>query len=556
MFGGSIQGSGSFDFSAPGGMNFAAPSFGSNATPSPDVSDNEGRFPGDDRAMKRQFGGSSTIQQNQPAAQQSGPFGQSSVNPFGTSTAQATPGGNIFSFGNSSGPAMSNSFNGGNAPASNSFSFGGVSQPAPASPSISFGSGPADSKPVNSPFQFGQQATQPQSFNSPFNFNSSASQEKSVTSQPQISTPVFNFGSPAQQNTSQSQAPKSPFTFAASAQQNNSQPQAPKSPFTFGSTAQQNDSQPQQPKSPFTFGSTTAQEKPAATPFVFGQNPTPPSNSGVNFGSQSATAPPLGNLFGKSTSQPAQSPNTLGQAAQTSNTFGSSTIAPPNTNNLFGSREQSPAATSNNLFGGPPSNPASSSGPSPMPNPFGDQKSSTPNNIFGGLNRPSPTANVFGSPVKASRPANDLFSKANSEQSGTRDLFGTLNKPVDESVKQHKANSGVGSGPNGDASATSTAESYSSFKKGPTPSLFAQSSPSVSLSTFVFRLDPKSQVIIVDCPTTDYNRNLGAVSIEGEPLLTAQRTIPTMAQSMAPSHKTNLLQHRPHFNTLPISHLR
>merc|ERR1719262_2214649 len=86
MFGGTIQGSGSFDFAAPGGMNFAAPSFGSNATPSPDVSDNEGRFPGDDRAMKRQFGGSSTIQQNQPAAQQSGPFGQSSVNPFGAST--------------------------------------------------------------------------------------------------------------------------------------------------------------------------------------------------------------------------------------------------------------------------------------------------------------------------------------------------------------------------------------------------------------------------------------------------------------------------------------
>lgn len=201
----------------------------------------------------------------------------------------------------------------------------------------------------------------------------------------------------------------------------------------------------------------------------------------MNFGSQSATAPPLSKLFGNSTSQPAQSLNTLGSAAPTSNTFGSTTIAPPPTNNLFGSREQSPAATSNNLFGGPPSNAASTSGPSPTPNLFGEQKSSTPSNIFGGLNKPSSTADVFGSTVKASPPANDLFGKANSEQSGTRDLFGTLNKPVNESVKQHKANSGVGGGSNGDASAISNAESDSAFKKGPAPS-FAQSSPSNNTS--------------------------------------------------------------------------
>ncbi|PVH74156.1 hypothetical protein DL98DRAFT_519470 [Cadophora sp. DSE1049] len=438
MFGGGIQGSGSFDFSAPGGMNFAAPSFGSNATPSPDVSDNEGRFPGDDRAMKRQFGGSSTMQHNQPAIQQSGPFGQSSVNPFGTSSAQAAPGGNIFSFGSSSGPTMSNNFNGGNVPASNPFSFGGISQPAPASPSISFGSGPAESKPANSPFQFGQQATQPQSFNSPFNFNSSASQEKPATPQPQTSTPVFN----------------------------------------FGSTAQQNTSQPQAPKSPFTFGSTTAQEKPGAAPFLFGQNPAPPSSSGMNFGSQPVTAPPLSNLFGTSISQPAPTPNIFGPPAPTTNSFGSTSIAPPSMNNLFGSREQSPAPTGNNLFGGPSANSPSTSGPPPTPNLFGEQKSSAANNIFGGLNKPSSTANVFGSPVKTSTPANNLFGKANSEQSGTKDLFGTLNKPVDESVKQHKANSSFGDGSNGDASATSKAESNSPFKKRPAPSLFGQSSPS------------------------------------------------------------------------------
>lgn len=477
MFGGGIQGSGSFDFSAPGGMNFATPSFGSNATPSPDVSDNEGRFPGDDRAMKRQFGGSSTMQQNQPASQQSGPFGQSSVPPFGTSTAQAPPSGNIFSFGSSSGPAMSNNFNGGNAPASNPFSFSGISQPAPAGPSINFGSGPAENKPANSPFQFGQQATQPQSFNSPFNFNSSASQEKSATPQPQTANPSFNFGSPAQRNTSQPQASKSPFTFGSPAQQNTPQPEAPKSPFTFGAPAQHNTSQSEAPKSPFTFGATKAQEKSAATPFVFGQSPAPPSSSGVNFGSQPANAP-LSNLFGTSTSQPAQTPNIFGSAAPTTNSLGSTGVASPSMDNLFGSREQSPAPSGNNLFGGPPANTSSTSGPSPTPSLFGEQKSSAPKNIFGELSKPSSTADLFGSPVKTSSPANDLFGKANSEQSGKTDLFGTLNKPVDESVKQHKADSGFGGGSNGDASVNSKTESNSPFKKGPAPSLFGQSSPS------------------------------------------------------------------------------
>ncbi|KAK0117047.1 hypothetical protein ONS96_012889, partial [Cadophora gregata f. sp. sojae] len=434
LFGGSIQGSGSFDFSAPGGMTFAAPPFGSNATPSPDVSDSEGRFPGDDRAMKRQFGGSSTMQQSQPATVQSGSFGQSSVNPFGTSTAQAAPGGNIFSFGSSTGPATSDAFNHGNTPTSNLFSFGGISQPAPASPSVSFGSGPpADSKPAGSPFQFGQQATKPQSFNSPFNFSSSAPQEKPATPQPQKSASLFNFGSTAEQNTPQSQAPKSPFIF----------------------------------------GSKVAQEKSATTPFVFGQNPAPVSNSGVNFGSQPATALPLSNLFGPSTSQPVLTPKVFGPTAPTSNLFGSTT---PSMNNLGGSRDESPASTSNNLFAKPPATTPSTSGSLPTSNIFGEQRPPAPNNIFGGLNKPSSTANGLGSTGKTLTAASNLFGQANSEQSGTNDPFGALNKPVDEFVKQHQGNSGFRGSSNSVESVTSLAESSSPFKKA--PSLFGQSSPS------------------------------------------------------------------------------
>ncbi|KAH9220900.1 hypothetical protein DL95DRAFT_382844 [Leptodontidium sp. 2 PMI_412] len=431
LFGGSVQGTGSFDFSAPAGVSFP-PSFGSNATPSPDVSDNEGRFAGDDRAMKRQFGGPSTMQQ----VQQPSPFGQSAPNPFGTLAVQ--PSGSIFPFGGSSGTSFSNP-NPGSAPASNPFSFGGNSQPVVASPSISFGSGAVENKPANSPFQFGQQNAQPPSFNSPFQFNSSASQQQPPAPQLQASTPVFNFGSPAPQNTTQ----------------------------------------PQVPKSPFTFGSTSTQEKPAATPFLFGQNPAPPASSAVNFGSKPATAPPMSNLFGTSTPQPAPTTNFFGSIAPqptTNNLFGNLGAASSSTNSLFGSREQSPAPATNNFFGGQ-ANTSTTTEPPPTPNLFGEQKSQASTNIFGGSNKPAATNDMFSSQAKPSTPTNNLFGKPNSEPTGTKDLFGTLNKPVDESVKQHKADSAIVGGLNGNSSANSTATVNSPFGKTPASTLFGQSSP-------------------------------------------------------------------------------
>ncbi|KAG4436362.1 hypothetical protein IFR05_008152 [Cadophora sp. M221] len=446
LFGGSVKGTGSFDFSAPGGVSFP-PSFGSNATPSPDVSDNEGRFAGDDRAMKRQFGGPSTMQQ----VQQPSPFGQSAPNPFGASAVQT--GGSIFPFGGSSGTSFSNP-NPGSAPASNPFSFGGNSQPVSASPSISFGSGAVENKPANSPFQFGQQNAQPQSFNSPFQFNSSASQQQPAAPQAQASTPVFNFGSPAPQNT----------------------PQPPVS------------------KSPFTFGSTSTQEKPATTPFLFGQNPAPPATSAMTFGSKPATAPPMSNLFGTSTPQPAPPTNFFGTALQpsTNNLFGGLSAASPSTNSLFGSREPSPAPASNILFGGLAANTSSTSTePPPTPNLFGEQKPQASTNIFGGFNKPAATNDMFSSQAKPSTPTNNLFGKPNLEQTGTKNLFGTLNKPVDESVKQHKADSAIVGGLNGNASANSTATVNSPFDKTPASTLFGQSLPSVSYLSVspLFRLN-------------------------------------------------------------------
>ncbi|KAH7356909.1 hypothetical protein BKA65DRAFT_495732 [Rhexocercosporidium sp. MPI-PUGE-AT-0058] len=85
---------------------------------------------------------------------------------------------------------------------------------------------------------------------------------------------------------------------------------------------------------------------------------------------------------------------------------------------------------------------------------------------------------MFSSQAKESAPSNNLFGKANLEQTGTNDLFGTLNKPVDESVKQHKTNGAIADGLNGNRSATSIAAASSPFKKTPTSTLFGQSSAS------------------------------------------------------------------------------
>ncbi|CZT08844.1 uncharacterized protein RCO7_03500 [Rhynchosporium graminicola] len=474
LFGGSIQSSGSFDFAAPGGMNLAAPSFGSNATSSPDVSDNEGRFAGDNRAMKRQFGGPSTMQQ----AQQLGTFGQTPRNQFGASTEQ--PGGSIFPFGNSAGAPFSNP-NPGTMPASNPFSFG--SQPQAANTSISFGSGVAETKPASSPFQFGQQAAQP----------------------PAISSSSFNFNIPAPQT--QQAAPSIQSSTAA---------------FNFGSTA------PQSINNPFVFGSNTTQDKPAATPFLFGQSSAAPSGSAVNFGSTTATAPPSSNIFGTSTVQPAQTGNAFGlPTAQptTNNLFGDLNAAAPPTNNLFGSQKQVPAPTGN-FFGGSTNTPSAPTEPAPAPSPFGIQKqssarssnslfagpvnaSSSSNNLFNGtanvssasdepppipslfemrdspasdstMSKAAPTNGPFNTHPTASIP-DSIFGKMSS--TGMTDLFGNVNKPASEPANHEKSDNGIGSGANGNDRSTATAEISSPFKMAPTSSLFGHSSSSNNMST-------------------------------------------------------------------------
>ncbi|KAI9055751.1 hypothetical protein LZ554_000692 [Drepanopeziza brunnea f. sp. 'monogermtubi'] len=465
MLGGSVQGAGSFNPTAPGGLSIPTPSFGSFGNNSTVSSDTEpdpepGRFPGDDRATKRQFGGPSTIKPSQPAFQPNG-FGQSQPISLGNASQPATSG---FSFGGPPAtPTPAITFgSGANMSASSPFSFGGGIQSAPANPAINFGSGANENRPANTPYAFGQQNAPPPASNSPFIFGSTAAP---ATPQPPASSSMFNFGASA-----------APENFAAS-------------------------------NSPFQFGSTATQQKPAASPFMFGQNAATPSSSGVNFSSTTTTAPPMSNLFGTSNSQAGQPTSIFASSTQspapTKYLFGNSNVAPapkndsfgrPNTgsapanglfgnsnagsappSNLFGSREQSPApaAPPSNLFGSQSQQPASSTSnffgastqPSSTPKVQEDKPAATTSSIFSGLNNPaaSATSNFFNSPKPQPPPSNNMFGK--SDQMTPANPFEMLNKPVDDSVKQPKING---------------SDSDATPKPNP-PSIFTQSNNSASM---------------------------------------------------------------------------
>jgi hypothetical protein len=426
LFGGSVQGAGTFNFSAPaGGLSFPPPSFGggnvnnpfgmSNAS-SPEPSDNEGDRPGDDRATKKRFG-SGPVQQGNAPFQTPNIFGQSQLsNPFGSANAQQTPNGGIFSFGEAQQPQSSGiNFNSSTAtdkPASNIFSFGAPSQPPASTPSINFG-GTSENKPVNNIFSFGQQPAQA----------------------PAPST-GFSFGAPSQ----------APAEKPAS------------NPFSFGQAS----SQP--PTTNTSFSSTAATEAPASNLFGTPQTQQPALTT---------------NLFGSTSQQPA-SPNIFANlntpAAPTSNLYGSREQSPaPATNNLFGGLNQQPAENSNNLF-------ANSSQAPPSPNPFGEQKSQPSSNMFGTRNKtPTSASSLFSKPSEQPAPTSNLFGGPQKQNTSTDDLFGNLNKPVDQPVAQPNLNGTASASEINSAPSTSSSSLFN--QQTPSTNLFGASKPLVSTST-------------------------------------------------------------------------
>ncbi|PBP19865.1 RanBP1 domain protein [Diplocarpon rosae] len=488
LFGGSIQGAGTFNFSAPGGLSMPTPSFpsfGSNASSSSDVSVGEGRFAGDDRATKRQFGGSSTTQPSQPTFQASNVFGQSQPSPFGAAPQPTPPSGNMFSFGGST-PTPGTNFSQGMAPANNPFSFGGASQPATASPVVSFGSGPTDSKPASSPFNFGQQAAQTSASNSAFTFGSSASQEK----QAQAPSGIFNFGSTAQQGKSAMQpqvSSNSPFNFGSSTAQEIPTAQAHasfNSPFKFGSTATKEASVAQSPassNSPFKFTSSATPDAPSAQPqnssFKFGatatqEKPQASSNSLFNFGlttvqdTPSAQSQNSSFKFGSTTTQ--EKPSAQSQASSESLfKIGPTATQEKPAASLFTFNSHNTATTSRSSlnFGSAPGIPSSSL--------FKSSAEAQPMTTFAPSNQQI-------------APANDIFGKTNAGSAATQDLFKNRSQsPVAPAAASPFSSNLFGSQDQSQAPAKTDFFGTSS-RASPTPNIPQGQQNVVSTSTNIF----------------------------------------------------------------------
>ncbi|KAE8452924.1 hypothetical protein EG329_013196 [Mollisiaceae sp. DMI_Dod_QoI] len=451
LFGGTIQAPGTFSFSGPGGpFSFSKEKLG---VTEPDITDtSDGRFAGDDRATKRQFGGKPTTSQSNTVFQHFGSNPQN--NAFGASKSSQLSANSAFSFGGptpDSAPSSSINFN---APQPSptklpAFTFG-TSQSTPASPGSSFGSNTTANPTVN------------QSGNTSFNPN------------PPQSQGLFNFGS-----TTSTQQSSAPFQFlSTSAPSTNaginfgSAPTVSAPATLFGNTPTSAPSS----NSSINFGSTMTS---APTSSLFGNTQTsaPFSSSGTSFGTSSSTAPPMSNLFG--TSAPPSSPSlnfglTSTSSAFPSNLFGSGQVSQaPTAPSLFGATSQ-PPVSSGPFAGFNTSAPAQNSlgsqeqGAAPVNSLFGTQTSQSAQsiNLFGNINPmlsqsgsasqsvPSitPTTNLFNSPAKPER-RNTLFGVQSEEASqsnvvgnadnsskSTNDLFGNLNKPVDASVTQSKVN--------------------------------------------------------------------------------------------------------------------
>jgi len=502
LFGGSIQAPGEFNFSAPAqGLNLSTPSFGSKAnimnTQSQDMPESEERFAGDDRATKRRFGGSSTVGQSNSPFQTSNPFGQSQPsNIFGSS--QQPSGGNMFPFG---GPQQSGSsginFNSGSTtpanPANNPFSFQPASRPAATTTSTIFGSGP---------FDFNQQSSQPTPGNLDFTASASGSfGSATAAQQDNPATSPFLFGQTSGQpsssgiafgsipapapptNTLFGSTSTAPSVLQTSSLFGNPIPTAPSSNSLFGSTT----STAPQASSIFGIPSTApSQDKPTSSTFSFDQTSTPLSSSGTSLSSAPATASTTNKLFEFTRTQQRTQPESsfvasTQQTASSSNPFAHLNAPASSASSVFAKPEQkSTAPATSNVFSVPDPVQASTN------NAFSTstQTSATPSTSAPVQQpQPSPANNIFENLNKSTTPTTDFSSQkqqalgggafGNKEALVANNLFGNLNKPVDQSVTQPRAN--------GSASEKGLNNNPSLFSKGPsTANNFEAAKPLVS----------------------------------------------------------------------------
>jgi hypothetical protein len=448
LFGGLAPPTGSFDFSAPGGLSFPPSSFGNgntsgNSFSSPDISENEADPRADTTGEELLRRNRSFQTGNDPALFHTpGAFGgiqSTNSNPFGQASPQLKPADNPFSFkATTSQPPTSSVFNFNStstATEGNPFAFQPSTPKEPAPSAFKFNPVPTQDKPTSNPFSFLSSQGAPSSPSLGSGAQSLQDKPGNNTfgglTQPAAPNPVFNFGSPAGQD---KPAPASPS-------------------FVFGQSSTQ-------PASNVDSDSDQAAEKPPSLLFGAFQQTQAPAASAFSFGPQTATQP---NIFA----------DTNFPASPASSLFGNQKSVQPS-NDLFGAQGQQQNATS-----------VTSASDELLPNTrtaeVSKSQSALSSNIFANAGKAAPaTATLFGSPGKQTAPATSLFAGSNGQSASTSGLFGNLNKPVQQSLAKPEDTRSLTNGTNlAKDSTLSTIEASSQSLFGKAPSNVSE--PATSL---------------------------------------------------------------------------
>jgi hypothetical protein len=515
LFGGGLNASGTFNFSAPvQGISFgnnsetSTPFWGSDAeedrradSTSEEVERRNKPFrvlDGSTNASPQPF--SSTFQRTPLSA-----LGQ--PNGLGSVPEAAKP--NPFQVSRSQSPAVAASFNFGatsmqeQQPAANIFSFGQNSQAAPANNSFRFGTPPAvQEKPAGNIFSFNQPSSQAQPVSTGISFGSTTT---TTTDKP--ASGIFSFGHTSARpqqpsssamnfnptpapvdifgNSNTSNSTPTPNLFAQSNQQSmgssnifsNPNSQTTGTNGIFGNQNQQSatpakslfgDTAPKPtPTNPF-FGGSNQQSAPTSNIFA-NLNQASTSSSSL-FGTPKAQTALSNNVFGVQKEQPAPTSNQFDgqkeQSTPTNNLFNTQQDGSTPASNLLGAQKDQ-AASTGNLFGGQKEQPPSTN------NLFGSQQQqSTPvGTLFGGA---KPAVNPFGrqpgtnSSIFTNKPStsiSSIFGNQASQSNAPMNFFANLNKSTAQ-VNNESANpttDGTSQNANGESGASIAARTVSSF---------------------------------------------------------------------------------------------
>ncbi|KAI9742280.1 MAG: hypothetical protein M1818_004180 [Claussenomyces sp. TS43310] len=419
LFGGTVNATGGFNFSAPGpSISFASPSGSNTPTQTSNNEDPRADTTGEEAARRNK---PFRVDTESAPQQTTNPFQMPSASVFGQPNGSSTS-----SFPAPQSPVPSSGFSFGststsNDPVNKSFSFGQSAQAQPSSTPFTFGPKPTKETTPSNPFSFGPKPTQEPISSDLFSFGQGSTRAASpaitfgtTPSQEKPSNATFSFG----QTSGMSQPASTGISFGSAP----ALEKPPNAIFNFGQTS----ATPQPAPTGVNFGSTPATDKPSRSSFSFGQASTAsqPTSSSANVGCEPAKEKANGNLFAfgqtASQAQPTGSGTSFGKAPA---------VATPKSNLFaFGQNQAKSNSDSPSLSFGQPSTGifGQSLGPTQMSNPFGQQReqSITSNGTSSSGKRQEPNGSITleNQTSQPPKPASNLLNSHNNTPTTT--LFG------------------------------------------------------------------------------------------------------------------------------------